>query len=71
MCTPLWLASIPYDLREACHGKLKADQWHVLGTVYLPISLMRLWEEPDADNNSEALMCMKMLKATIALISAI
>ncbi|KAF5328352.1 hypothetical protein D9619_013346 [Psilocybe cf. subviscida] len=71
MCTPSWLASVPCDLGEARHGKLKADQWRVLGTVYLPVSLMRLWEEPDTDDNEEALMRKKMLEATIALISAI
>lgn len=71
MCTPSWLASVPCDLGEARHGKLKADQWRVLGTVYLPVSLMRQWEEPDTDDDEEALMRQKMLEATIALISAI
>lgn len=71
MCAPSWLASVPCDLGEARHGKLKADQWRVLGTVYLPVSLVRLWEEPDADDNDKALMRKKMLEATIALISAI
>lgn len=71
MSSPSWLASVPRDLGEARHGKLKADQWRVLGTVYLPISLVRLWEQPDIDDEEEASMRIKMLEATIALVSAI
>jgi hypothetical protein len=33
--TPSWLTSIPSNLGEPSHGKLKADQWRTLGTVYL------------------------------------
>lgn len=71
MSSPSWLASVPCDLGEARHGKLKADQWRVLGTVYLPVSLVRLWDDPDTNDEEEALMRQKMLEATIALVMAI
>ena len=73
MITPSWLTSIPTNLGEANHGKLKADQWRTLGTVYLPVSLVRLWD-PDSlkaldDHRSQ--QCAKLLSVTLSLISAI
>jgi hypothetical protein len=43
MTAPSWLTGLPPNLGEPSHGKLKADQWHILGTVYLPVALVRLW----------------------------
>ncbi|KAJ3502990.1 hypothetical protein NLJ89_g8636 [Agrocybe chaxingu] len=72
MITPSWLASVPTDLGEPCHGKLKADQWRTLASVHLPISLMRLWEkiqtEPDDTPSKQR---KKLLDATLSLISAV
>jgi len=70
MTTPSWLTSIPGNLGQPSHGKLKADQWRTLGTVYLPISLIRLWEKvvPNSDRSSR---CHKMLITTLHLISAV
>jgi len=50
MVTPSWLPSIPANLGECSHGKLKADQWRTLGTTYLPSSLIRLWHKVEADD---------------------
>ena len=44
MHTPSWLTSVPANLGKPSHGKLKADQWRTLGTTYLPVSLIRLWD---------------------------
>ena len=68
MATPSWLASVPYDLGAARHGKLKADQWRILATVYLPVSLQRLW---DTNSPRSTPLRKKLLDATIALISAV
>ena len=35
------------------NGKLKADQWQTLGTVYLPVSLIRLWAASNKDEPQE------------------
>lgn len=40
--TLIWMTSVPSNLGDSAHGKLKADVWHVLGTVYLPLSLIAL-----------------------------
>lgn len=68
--TPSWMTSIPANLGSAAHGKLKADQWHVLGTTYLPISLIHLWGNRIAgDPRSDR--CYNILQVTISLLSAI
>ncbi|KAF5327761.1 hypothetical protein D9619_004081 [Psilocybe cf. subviscida] len=71
MRKPSWLSSIPADFGSARHGKLKADQWRVLGMAYLPVSLVRLWLDADIDDEEARLMRHKLLEATISLISAI
>ncbi|KAF9525314.1 hypothetical protein CPB83DRAFT_897180 [Crepidotus variabilis] len=38
--TPSWMTAVPLNLGSKSHGKLKADQWRTLGTVYLPLSLI-------------------------------
>ncbi len=68
MVTPSWLASVPYDLGAARHGKLKADQWRILATIYLPISLQRLW---DIHSPRSTPLRKKLLDASMALTSAV
>jgi hypothetical protein len=71
MITPSWLTSIPTNLGEANHGKLKADQWRTLGMTYLPVSLVRLWNSLEAENDHRSRQCTKLLSVTLSLISAI
>jgi hypothetical protein len=73
MVTPSWLTSIPINLGSAAHGKLKADQWRVLGTTFLPLSLVRLWGQmSDGDDGDEnANKRRKMLDITLSLLSAV
>lgn len=66
MCTPSWLTSVPFNLGEPRHGKLKAAQWRTLAISYLPVSLVRLWEKEKASSNHK-----KLLDATMSLISAV
>lgn len=40
---PSWVQSVPSDLGDVSHGKLKADQWRSLACLYILIPLMRLW----------------------------
>jgi len=70
MYTPSWLTSVPTNLGEPSHGKLKADQWRTLGTTYLPVSLIRLWDQVD-DDDRRSQDCRKLLAVTLSLISAV
>ena len=40
---PSWVQSVPPDLGDVSHGKLKADQWRSLACLYILVPLMRLW----------------------------
>jgi len=68
--TPSWMTSVPRNLGNAAHGKLKADQWRTLGTVHLPLSLIRLWGNVDTDNH-RSVRCRKILQVTMSLVSAV
>ena len=70
MYTPSWLTSVPINLGEPSHGKLKADQWRTLGTTYLPVSLIRLWDKIE-DDDLRSQQCKKLLAVTLSLISAV
>lgn len=70
MVTPSWLTPVPSKLGAPSHGKLKADQWRVLGSVYLPISLIRLWWSTEP-GNARSERCRKILDVTISLLSAV
>jgi tnp2 family transposase/uncharacterized protein DUF4218 len=70
MYTPSWLTSVPINLGEPSHGKLKADQWRALGTTYLPVSLIHLWDMLE-DDNQRSRQCKKLLTVTLSLISAV
>ena len=68
--TPSWLTSVPTNLGEPSHGKLKADQWRTLGTTYLPVSLIHLWDKLE-DDDQRSQQCKKLLAVTLSLISAV
>jgi hypothetical protein len=70
LLTPTWMTSVPSNLGDAAHGKLKADQWHVLGTVYLPLSLIRLWGLAN-DGSPRSRRCQGILNLTMSLLSAV
>lgn len=40
---PSWVSPAPPNWGTAKRGKLSADQWRVICTVHLPITLIRLW----------------------------
>ena len=67
---PSWLTSLPSEFRSAGYGKLEADQWCVLGTIFLPVSLVCLWSVIEAGNpHSER--CHQILDVTMLLLSAV
>ena len=40
---PSWMSPAPPNWGTAARGKLTADQWMVISTVHLPITLIRIW----------------------------
>jgi hypothetical protein len=40
---PSWMSPAPRNWETATRGKLTADQWKVVATVHLPVTLIRLW----------------------------
>ena len=40
---PSWLNAAPAAFGTTQHGKLSADQWRTVGTLNLPITLIRRW----------------------------
>lgn len=67
---PSWITSVPSNLGSPSHGKLKADQWRVLGTTFLPASLVQMWSIPEAGNRRSQ-VCHEILQATFSLLSAV
>jgi hypothetical protein len=47
---PTWISRPPTNLGDKSHGKLKADQWLTLFTVFLPLILPELWTAPMPNN---------------------
>jgi hypothetical protein len=45
---PSWIEPAPRNWGTTEHGKLSADQWRVLCTIHLPISLISIWGRGDA-----------------------
>jgi hypothetical protein len=45
---PSWVTDVPRDWGTRTHGKLSANNWRVICTVHLPITLIRLWGGEDA-----------------------
>ncbi|KAJ8514537.1 hypothetical protein ONZ45_g7942 [Pleurotus djamor] len=67
--TPSWVPSVPKNLGE--HGsKLRADEWRIIGSLYLPLTLTRLWSihEP---GDQRASFRLRVLQLTSHLVSAV
>jgi hypothetical protein len=47
---PIWVCYVPKNFGEAAAGSIKADEWHQLATVFLPIALVLLWAEKEGDD---------------------
>ena len=52
--TPSWINSVPYNYGKASTGSIKADEWHILSTVYLPTALVTLWSEENKGSPASA-----------------
>ena len=43
LVTPIWITKPLSDFGQASAGSMKADEWRVLATIYLPLTCIKLW----------------------------
>lgn len=69
MCKPSWATSVPTTI-GATGPKLKSDQWRAVGSLQLPVTLIRLWsmDHPDGLRSQRR---HELLNLTMSLLSAI
>ncbi|KAJ7163655.1 hypothetical protein C8R46DRAFT_902729 [Mycena filopes] len=66
--TPSWVNHVPKNFGEKGAGSIKADEWRLMTTIYLPIALAILWLE---QRQNHAAHFVKLLDHTMALFQAI
>ncbi|KAK0477175.1 hypothetical protein EDD18DRAFT_1087934, partial [Armillaria luteobubalina] len=69
--TPSWIGTVPFNYGEASAGSIKADEWRILSTVFLPIALITLWGDKDGEDPGETSQTLKILDHTMALFQAV
>ncbi len=69
--TPSWISSVPANYGEASAGSIKADEWRILSTVYLPIALVTLWGDDNGQDPGENSRSLQVLDHTMALFQAV
>lgn len=70
--TPSWLDSVPQNFGEAAAGTLKAAEWRILSTIYLPLALISLWGAGSSHPSPEkAKIFRNVLDHTMWLVSAV
>ncbi len=53
---PSWVTKTPLNWGTAAQGKLSANNWRVICTIHLPITLIRLWGGDDVPDNQKAML---------------
>lgn len=66
---PTWVTSVPTTLSSS-GPKLKSDQWRMVGSLFLPITLIRLWSTVDPDDE-DSKQRHELLNLTMLLLSAV
>ena len=46
-CLPSWISPAPRDWGTTKRGKVSADEWRVICTIHLVITLIRLWHDKE------------------------
>ncbi|CAK5269520.1 unnamed protein product [Mycena citricolor] len=64
--TPAWVDSVPLNYGDSHAGTIKAAEWRILATIYLPIALVILWGDQD-----QSPRMLPILDHTMALFSAV
>ncbi|KAF9455317.1 hypothetical protein BDZ94DRAFT_1327639 [Collybia nuda] len=68
---PSWIHSIPAYYGESSAGTIKADEWRILSTIYLPIALITLWGDNDGSSPPDSSHLLRLLDHTMALFQAV
>ncbi|KAJ6580210.1 hypothetical protein B0H10DRAFT_1673423, partial [Mycena sp. CBHHK59/15] len=66
--TPSWINSVPENYGESNAGTIKADEWRILATVYIPITLVLMWGDQPGENAAHLL---GLLDHSMALFQAV
>ena len=66
---PTWISRAPPNWGTAQRGKLSADNWRVICTIHLPITLIRLWNS--ATRYPEPTRMQVLLDHFMDLVSAV
>jgi hypothetical protein len=69
--TPSWVNSVPKNYGEPKAGTIKADEWRILSTIYLPIAFVTLWGYENGSFPGENSNALKILDHTMALFQAV
>ncbi|PBK83344.1 hypothetical protein ARMGADRAFT_909613, partial [Armillaria gallica] len=69
--TPSWINSVPSNYGEASAGTIKANEWHILSTIYLPIALVTLWGDDNSQPLPDNSWYLPILDHTMALFQAV
>lgn len=67
---PSWIQSPPHALGTPSCGKLKSDQWRIIGSLYLPVTLIRLWSNSSFEG-ARFQRRQELLRLTMHLLSVI
>jgi hypothetical protein len=74
MLIPSWMTRLPREFGSAAAGSLKADEWRVVSSLYVPLAMIMEWSE-GTDNTVEVTEERKkkidLLQLTMHLTSAI
>lgn len=68
--TPSWVNSVPKNYGEANAGTIKADEWRILSTIYLPIAFITLWGYENGSRPGTNSHTLEILDHTMALFQA-
>lgn len=74
MVTPSWVDTVPSRFGHASAGSVKAAQWKILFSIYIPVAALSLWcprvpgSEADADEHQKLLDCIMHLTCICVLV---
>ncbi|KIY61946.1 hypothetical protein CYLTODRAFT_336377, partial [Cylindrobasidium torrendii FP15055 ss-10] len=69
--TPSWVNSVPKNYGHAAAGTIKADEWRLLSTVYLPIALVTLWGDDEGSQPDAGSSLLRVLDHSMCLFLAV
>lgn len=67
---PSWVSRPPPNVGLPQAGTLKADNWRIISTIHLPLSLLSLWQEGSPLTTPDACSMRPVLETSMHLICA-